>query len=122
MNLANKIAIGISASLALLLLLLLGSLLLVTEGSMPSKNDAIRIQPDVITYAANSSKPIPTSVKELNPLSITVLPSGVLIVFKRIFVEDYGYFYKLEDRALPTEFSEFLSESSPGLYRYYYPG
>lgn len=98
------------------------------EGHMPSPSDAISIRADALNYAQAyphdnpMTGKIPISIAKLHPLHIDVTESGTLIIFKRDFVEDYGYYYSFAGKGAPKDIQMFCKEIAPGVYRYYNPG
>ena len=121
-------ALAFAGILAICVWLPLVMMSFMTEGRMPYESAALSIRDDALEYArkceAARDTPVdlPDSIVRLKPLLTEGLDSGILIVFRRHFVEDYGYCYCHEDAGVPEGIADFCKEVSRGVCRYYNPG
>ena len=103
-------------------------MILITEGSMPSESSAISIKEEALLWMqkceadTKECSRLPNSIVKINPLYHKASSSGALLVFKKRFVNDYGYYYSSPGAVVPEGIRAFCREASPGIYRYYNPG
>lgn len=99
------------------------------EGRMPSESAAIAVRDDILTLIADVESQGDDAIKTRllgavqvrTPLHCQVFDDGLLLVFRRQFVEAYGYYYTLHESA-PPEIAPFCTKVDRGVYRYYNPG
>ena len=95
---------------------------------MPSEQDGILIRNDVLSYSVGKEgfvrnfDELPKVISDLRPLYMQIDGEGVLVVFRNVFVEDYGYYYVKDGVELSDENLIFKSKISDGVYKYFNPG
>lgn len=100
---------------------------LMTEGTLPTHSEAISIRGQVLSILEEHpdirhTALLPSDVRDLNPLSVSRVDGGVLLVFWERFVEARGYLF-LPDTDVPSEGMQvFCSKIAECVYSYGNPG
>jgi hypothetical protein len=98
------------------------------QGKMPIDSAAAAVRRDALLYVksvaaiSGSSVKLPDSVERLRPLSSQTYSNGLLVIFQRRYVEEYGFYYCDDTAEPPEDIAAFCKKLSPGFYRYYNPG
>lgn len=124
------VVLGVLLAVFCLIMLFVIAVNLMTEGSMPAEAEAIAVRDEMLRYmqewdvlpAEEGASPLPETVQKLSPLGSVRMDHGVILVFRRRYVERFGYLYLREGEQIPNEMAIYCREVAPGVYYYHDPG
>lgn len=93
-----------------------------TKGEMPSEQEARDIKGEVLNFYTKqeNESAIPSLLEKLNPLSIAMDKTGVLIIFRKDSYQKYGYYFSKDDIDPPENIKEHcVKKITDGLYYYH---